>query len=57
MATATDYIHHAARLTRQLVQNAGPHGTPAPDAEYFATLAKALSQAAEAIDQLAKRRD
>ncbi len=56
-AATTDYIHHAARLTRQLVQDAGPGGTPMPDAEYFNTLAKALTQTADAIDQLGKRRD
>lgn len=57
MPAATDYIHHAARLSRQLVQDAGPGGTPTPDAEFFGTLAKALSQAADAIDHLNKRRD
>lgn len=54
---ATDYIRHAARLTRQLVLEAGPGGTPAPDAEYYQTLAKALEQAADALEQSAKRRD
>ncbi|MCA9763633.1 MAG: hypothetical protein KC544_10955 [Gemmatimonadetes bacterium] len=57
MPMPTDYIHHAARLSRQLVLEAGPGGTPAPDAEYYTTLAKALDQIANALDQLAKRRD
>lgn len=57
MPPATDYIRHAARLSRQLVMDAGPGGTPAPDAEFYTTLAKALDQAADAIEQSAKRRD
>ncbi|MEZ4379621.1 MAG: hypothetical protein AB7N73_06505 [Gemmatimonadales bacterium] len=57
MPMPTDYIHHAARLSRQLVLEAGPGGTPAPNAEYYTTLAKALDQIANALDQLAKRRD
>lgn len=54
---ATDYIRHAARLARQLVTNAGPGGTPAPDAEFYTTLARALEQCAEAIEQTSRRRD
>ena len=54
---ATDYIRHAARLARKVVTDAGPGGTPAPDAEFYKTLAKALEQAADAIEQSAKRRD
>ncbi len=54
---AVDYIRHAARLARQLVQDAGPGGTPVPDAEFYRTLAKAMEQAADAIEQAAKRRD
>jgi hypothetical protein len=57
MPMPTDYIHHAARLSRQLVLEAGPGSTPAPDAEYYAALAKALDQVANAIDHLSKRRD
>jgi hypothetical protein len=57
MPPATDYIRHAARLARQVVMDAGPGGTPTPDAEFYKTLAKALEQAADAIDQTAKRRD
>lgn len=57
MPPATDYIRHAARLSRQLVTDAGPGGTPTPDADFFQTLARALEQAAEAIEQNAKRRD
>ncbi len=57
MPPALDYVQHAARQTRQLVLNAGPGGTPAPDAEYYQTLAKALDQIADALQHLSKRRD
>jgi hypothetical protein len=57
MPPSTDYIRHAARLARQLVLDSGPGGTPAPSAEFYTTLAKALEQAAEAIEQSSKRRD
>jgi hypothetical protein len=54
---ATDYIRHAARLTRQIVSDAGPGGQPTPDAEYFKVLAKALEQVADGLEQATKRRD
>lgn len=57
MPPATDYVRHAARMARQLVLDAGPGGTPAPTAEFYTTLAKALEQVAEAVEQTAKRRD
>lgn len=57
MPPSVDYIRHAARLSRQLVMNAGPGGSPEPDAEFYTTLAKALEQAADAIEQSSKRRD
>lgn len=57
MPPATDYIRHAARLARKVVMDAGPGGTPAPDPEFYQTLARALDQAAEAIDHANKRRD
>lgn len=57
MPPATDYIRHAARLSRQVVTDAGPGGAPTPDAEFYKTLARALEQAADAIEQSARRRD
>lgn len=57
MSAAVDYIEHAARMTRQVVLDAGPGGQPAPDAEFYTTLAKALDQTAQALRQLEKRRD
>lgn len=57
MPAAVDYIEHAARMARQVVLDAGPGGKPAPDSEFYTTLAKALDQAAQALRQLDKRRD
>ena len=57
MAPSTDYVRHAARMARQLVLDAGPGGTPAPSAEFYTTLAKALEQMAEAVEQTSRRRD
>lgn len=57
MPPATDYIRHAARLARQLVMDAGPGGSPAPDAEYYKVLAKALEQVADGLEQATKRRE
>lgn len=58
MAAATDYIRHAARLSRQLYLDAGMGGAaPAPDPEFYKTLAKALEDIADGLEQAAKRRD
>ncbi len=57
MPPATDYIRHAARLSRQAAMDAGPGATPAPDPEFYKTLARALEQVADAIEQTARRRD
>jgi len=57
MSPTTDYIRHAARLTRKLYMDASL-GTPAaPDPEYYKTLAKALEDIADGLEQVAKRRD
>lgn len=57
MPPATDYVRHAARMARHLVLDSGPGGTPAPTPEFYTTLAKALEQLAEALEQTARRRD
>ena len=57
MAIQTDYIRHAARLTRQIHLDAAMGGTPAPDADYYKTLAKALGDIADALETVSKRRD
>ncbi len=55
MAPATDYIRHAARLTRKLQLEAGLGASPAPDAEYWKTLAKAFEEIADGFEQTARR--
>ena len=57
MQVTTDYIHHAARLARQIHMDAAMGGTPAPDADFYKTLAKALNDIAEGLEAVAKRRD
>jgi hypothetical protein len=53
----TDYIRHAAKLARKLYLDAGPGGAPAPDPEFFKTLAKALEDIADGLEHVNKRRD
>lgn len=54
---ATDYIRHAAKLSRKIHLDAAMGGTPAPDPEFYKTLAKALEDIADGLEQNAKRRD
>ena len=58
MAPTTDYIRHAARLSRQIFLDAGMSGVAkAPDPEFYKTLAKALEDIALGLEQATKRRD
>jgi thymidine phosphorylase len=58
MAPTTDYIRHAARLSRQIFLDAGLGGVAkAPDPEFYKTLAKALEDIALGLEQATKRRD
>jgi thymidine phosphorylase len=58
MAPTTDYIRHAAKLSRQIYLDAGIGGVAkAPDAEFYKTLAKALEDIATGLEQASKRRD
>jgi hypothetical protein len=57
MAPTTDYVRHAAKLSRKLYLDASLGTTTAPDPEYYKTLAKALEDIADGLDQLSKRRD
>lgn len=57
MAPTTDYIRHAARLSRKIFMDASLGGSPAPDPEFFKSLAKALEDIADGLEQVAKRRD
>ncbi len=57
MAPSTDYIRHAAKLSRKLSLDASM-GTPTtPDAEFYKTLAKALEDIADGLEFASKRRD
>jgi hypothetical protein len=54
---STDYIRHAAKLSRQLFLDASI-GTPsAPGPEFYKTLAKALEDIADGLEYVNKRRD
>jgi hypothetical protein len=57
MSPSTDYVRHAARLSRQLYLDSAMGGTPAPDPNFYKTLAKALDDIAEGLEQAGKRRD
>lgn len=54
---STDYIRHAAKLSRKLFLDAST-GTPSmPDPEFYKTLAKALEDIADGLEHVNKRRD
>ncbi len=53
----TDYIRHAARLSRKLYLDSALGSPPVPDPEFFKTLAKALEDIADGLEQVAKRRE
>ncbi len=57
MGTSTDYVRYAAKLSRKLYLDA-QMGIPAtPDPEFYKTLAKALEDIADGLDQASKRRE
>ena len=53
----TDYIRHAAKMSRKLYLDSAMGAPAAPDPEFFKTLAKALEDIADGLEQVAKRRD
>jgi len=55
MKPPTDYIRHAARLARKIQLDAAMGGTPAPDAEFYKTLAKALEEVAGGLEMVSTR--
>jgi hypothetical protein len=57
MAPSTDYIRHAAKLTRQLAMDASMGTPPVLTPDYLKALAKALEQVADGLEQNAKRKD
>lgn len=54
MKPSTDYIRHAARLARKIQMDAAMGGSPAADAEFYKTLAKALEEIAAGLEQVAR---
>jgi hypothetical protein len=54
MKPATDYIRHAARLARKIELDAAMGGAPAPDAEFYKTLAKAFEEIAAGLELVSK---
>jgi hypothetical protein len=57
MAPSTDYIRHAAKLSRKLYLDAALGTPPSPDPEFYKTLAKALEDIADGLESASKRRD
>ena len=53
----TDYIRQAAKLSRKLYLDAALGTPPAPDPEFYKSLAKALEDIADGLEQVAKRRE
>ena len=54
MQVATDYIRHAARAARKCAGDPFGGPPPAPDPEFYKTLAKGLEEIAAGLEQLAK---
>lgn len=55
---STDYVRHAASLSRKIYLDASVRGgSAAADPEFFKALAKALEDIADGLEQVAKRRD
>jgi hypothetical protein len=57
MRVATDYIRHAARAARKLAGDpfgGAPQSPPAPDPEFYKTLAKAMEEIAAGLEALGK---
>ena len=57
MAPSVDYIRHAAKLSRKLYLDGSMSGQVQPEPDFYKTLAKALEDIAEGLEQAAKRRD
>jgi len=55
MKPSTDYIRHAARLSRKLQMDAAMGSPAQPDAEFYKVLSKALEEIAAGLEQVATR--
>lgn len=54
MKPGTDYIRHAARLSRKLQMDAAMGAAPQPDAEFFKALSKALDEIAAGLELVSR---
>lgn len=54
MRPPTEYLRHAAKLTRKLQMDAATGGGAQPDAEFWKTLAKALDEAAAGLEMVSR---
>lgn len=52
MGVGTEYTRGAAKLARKTHADSAIGGSPAPDAELFKQLGKALEEIAEAVESL-----
>jgi len=57
MAPSVDYIRHAAKLSRKLYLDGSISGEVQPEPDFYKTLAKALEDIADGLEQAGKRRD
>lgn len=57
MAPTVDYIRQAAKLSRKIYLDGSIGGEAAPDPDFYKTLAKALEDIADGLEQVAKRRE
>jgi DNA-directed RNA polymerase subunit K/omega len=57
MPPTTDYIRHAARLARKVHMDSAMGASPAPDADFYKVLAKALEEIAAGLELSGKPRD
>ncbi len=57
MSVHTEYTRYAAKLARKLHADAAMGGAPAPDADFYKSLAKSLDEVADALEAISKRAD
>lgn len=55
MRVSTDYVRHAARAARRCAGDPLGGASQAPDPEFYRTLAKALEEVADGLEQLGRQ--
>jgi hypothetical protein len=55
MRVSTDYVRHAARAARRCAGDPLGGAPQAPDPEFYRTLAKALEEVADGLEQLGRQ--